>query len=64
GLLVGPIRLQGSVVLLCLGERALAPTWEVMAQNVHRELRRRFMIEQLPTGNMQTYLDETPHADR
>ncbi len=55
---LGPIRLQGSVVLLCLGERALAPSWEVMAENVRKELRRRFMIEQLPTGTLQTYLDK------
>ncbi|MCA9001099.1 MAG: hypothetical protein KDB61_04185, partial [Planctomycetes bacterium] len=56
GTIIGPLRLQGAVVLIGLGQRAAAPTWEVMSQNVHRELRRRFMIEQLPTAEFQCWL--------
>ncbi|MEZ5974769.1 MAG: hypothetical protein R3E96_07965 [Planctomycetota bacterium] len=48
GTVLGPVRVQGGMLLLCLGERAVAPTWDIMAQNVHKVLRRRFMIEQLP----------------
>lgn len=58
GTLIGPLRLQGSVVLVCLGERTAAPTWPVMAENVHRELRRRFMIGEVPPASIETYVDK------
>ncbi|MEZ6020721.1 MAG: hypothetical protein R3F17_11640 [Planctomycetota bacterium] len=53
-----PVRVQGGMLLLCLGERAVAPTWDIMAQNVHKVLRRRFMIEQLSPSLLKTYLDK------
>ncbi|MDF1836984.1 MAG: peptidylprolyl isomerase [Planctomycetota bacterium] len=52
----GPLRVQGGVVLLCLGQRAAAPTWDIMSSNVHRELRRRFMVEQLPPTEFECWL--------
>ncbi len=54
--IVGPIRVKGGVALLCFGQRAPAPTWEVMSANVHRELRRRFMVEQLPPTEFECWL--------
>ncbi len=59
-MIIGPLRVQGGVVLLGFGARAAAPTWEVMSQNVHRELRRRFMVEQLPTTEFQCWLSTSP----
>lgn len=48
GKILGPIRIQGGSVLLCLGDRHPAPTWEKMAQYVAGELRRRMRGEALP----------------
>lgn len=56
GEIVGPVRIQGGVVLLCLGERRPAPPWEAMADHVHRELRRRFLGEVLPRSSVTTWL--------
>ena len=47
GQLVGPVRIQGASALLCLGRRRRAPAWEEMREFVKRELRRRFLDEQL-----------------
>jgi hypothetical protein len=57
GALLGPLRIQGGVVLLILGGRRPAPSWETMAQHVHRELRRRFVEEALPRQATATWLD-------
>lgn len=46
--LVGPLRTPTGCVLLWLGPRRPAPTWDVMAGFVQRELRRRFLEEALP----------------
>lgn len=43
GAVLGPYRLPGGSVLLQLGARRPAPTWDGMRENVHRELRRRFL---------------------
>ncbi len=59
-MIIGPLRVKGGVVLLGLGMRAAAPTWEVMSQNVHKELRRRFMVEQLPTTEFECWLSASP----
>jgi hypothetical protein len=48
GKVVGPVRLQGGVVLMALGKRRPAPTWEMMQVEVHRELRRRLISDALP----------------
>lgn len=43
GTVLGPFRLPGGSVLLMLGARRPAPTWDGMREHVHRELRRRFL---------------------
>jgi hypothetical protein len=50
--LVGPLRTPTGCVLLWLGPRRGAPTWEVMAGYVQRELRRRFLEEALPRESL------------
>lgn len=57
GEIVGPLRMQGGVVLMCLGERTPEPTWEQMAEHVRGELRRRFVEECLPRSELETWLD-------
>lgn len=59
GTILGPIRLPnlGSAMLVCLGARRPTPTWETMAQFVHRELRARFLDEVLPKSSVRTWLD-------
>tara|TARA_R110002126_G_scaffold64513_9_gene165198 strand:+ start:13228 stop:14733 length:1506 start_codon:yes stop_codon:yes gene_type:complete len=57
GTVVGPVRLQGGVVLMALGERRPAPTWETMQIEVHRELRRRLISEALPPETIVTRFD-------
>jgi hypothetical protein len=52
--LVGPIRLPTGAALLWLGERRATPTWDTMAVQVHRELRKRFLDETLPRTSMVT----------
>jgi hypothetical protein len=52
------VRLANGVVLAWVGARRPAPGWDVMAQHVHNELRRRFMDECLPRKELITYLDE------
>jgi hypothetical protein len=50
--LVGPISVSNGAVLLWLGPRRPAPTWEVMSGYVQRELRRRFLEEALPRASL------------
>ena len=57
GMLLGPLRLQGGCVLVQLGERRPAPTWEEMSTHVHRELRRRFLSEALAPDSVVTWRD-------
>ena len=57
GRLVGPVRLPGGVALLWIGATRPAPGWDVMREEVHRELRRRFLEESLPRESVVTYLD-------
>lgn len=58
GRLVGPVRLPGGVALLWIGATRPAPGWDVMRNEVHRELRRRFLEEVLPRESVVTYLDQ------
>lgn len=57
GAIIGPIRLKNGVVLALLSGRQPAPTWETMKDNVHRELRGKFLRETLPPSAVVTYLD-------
>jgi hypothetical protein len=54
--LVGPLRTPTGSVLLWLGPRRPAPTWEVMAGYVQRELRTRFLQEALPRENVTYFI--------
>ena len=55
--LVGPIRLENGVALLWLGAVLPPPSWEEMKAHVHRELRRRFLVETLPPDSIETVFD-------
>jgi hypothetical protein len=55
--LVGPVRLPNGCVLLWLGTRRPAPSWDGMAAQVHRELRKRFIDEVLPKTSLMTEFD-------
>jgi hypothetical protein len=57
GTILGPIRIQGGALLLCLGERFPAPTWEVMSGKVAGELRRRMLDEVLPRAAVVMWFD-------
>jgi len=60
GRAVGPVRLDtGSAMLWISGIRA-SPSWEVMSEHVHEELRRRFMEDVMPRNSVEVELD----ADR
>lgn len=50
--LLGPLRTSTGCMLLWLGPRRPAPTWEVMAGYVQRELRQRFLEEALPRASV------------
>ncbi len=56
--LLGPIRGTNGVLLLWLGGRRPAPTWDEMKIRVHSELRRRFLDEVLPKKAVRTWRDE------
>lgn len=56
--LLGPVRTTSGVVLMWLGDRRPAPTWDQMKTHVHSELRRRFMDEVLPKSAVHTWRDE------
>ena len=53
--LVGPVRTSEGVLLLWLGDRRPAPTWNSMVVYVHKELRQRFIDEVLDERHVQTY---------
>ena len=55
--LVGPVRVANGFVLLWLGERRPAPSWETMAAHVHRELRKRFLDEVLQKSSVVTVFE-------
>lgn len=55
---VGPVRNKSGVVLLWLGDRRPAPTWDEMKENVHRDLRRAFLEEVLPKSSVRTFRDK------
>jgi hypothetical protein len=54
---IGPVRVANGCVLLWFGMRRPAPTWEGMAAQVHRELRKRFIDEVLPKASLSTGFD-------
>lgn len=55
--LVGPVRVTNGAMLLWLGERRATPTWDTMAAQVHRELRKRFLDETLQPKSVLTAFD-------
>lgn len=57
GRILGPIKLNSGMVLVCLGKRQPAPTWSSMSHKVHTELRRRHISEVLPRGRVVTLFD-------
>ena len=58
GTILGPLRFSGGALLLALGQRRPAPTWEEMATKVQGELRRRFLVELLPPDSVVTWLNQ------
>jgi hypothetical protein len=58
GTILGPLRLQGGCILVCLGARRPAPTWEEMSVEVGRELRRRFLDGCLTRAEVKLWRDE------
>lgn len=58
GTILGPLRFGSGVLLLALGKRRPAPTWEEMATKVQGELRRRFLVELLPPDSVVTWLNQ------
>lgn len=57
GSLVGPLRVANGCVLLWFGSRRPAPAWDVMANQVKSELRRRFVEEVLPRSALVTVFE-------
>ena len=57
GRLIGPLRLNGGCVLVCLGDRRPAPNWETMSRHVRRSLRQRFLDESLHKSSVATWLE-------
>jgi len=57
GTVLGPLRLANGSVLVLLGARRAAPTWDGMREHVHRELRRRFLEECLERKGVRTKFD-------
>jgi len=56
--LVGPLRVPTGCVLMWLGDRRPAPTWNRMARHVRIELRRRFVEDDvLPEESVVTWMD-------
>ena len=56
--IIGPVRNKSGAVLLWLGDRRPAPTWNEMKENVHRDLRRVFLEEVLPKSSVRTFRDK------
>jgi hypothetical protein len=57
GTVLGPFRIAGGSVLVMLGARRPAPTWEEMREHVHRELRRRFLEDCLDRKAFRSIFD-------
>lgn len=57
GTVLGPFRISGGSVLVMLGARRPAPTWEGMREHVHRELRRRFLEDCLERKGFRSIFD-------
>ena len=57
GILLGPIRLENGAALAWLSGRRSSPAWEAMSENVHAELRKRFLQEALPQDEIEILLD-------
>jgi len=57
GTILGPLRFSGGALLVALGQRRPAPTWEQMSEFVRGELRRRFLVELLPPDSVVTWLN-------
>ena len=55
--LAGPVRLETGASLVWIGAQQPAPTWELMAEHVDNELRRRFLEQALPRESLTTWLD-------
>ena len=53
---IGPIRLDTGVALLWVSNVRPSPPWEVMKEHVHTELRRRLVVDLMPTGAMEVLL--------
>ena len=52
---LGPIRLDTGVALLWISAERESPSWEVMSEHVHAELRRRFVERVLPGDAVQLW---------
>ncbi len=61
GTVLGPLHYAGGALLVALGQRRPAPSWEDMSKAVHSELRRRFLVELLPPDSIVTWLDQKPN---
>lgn len=57
GRVFGPVRLTNGAALAMLGARIPAPTWTQMRENVHQDLRRRFLEAALLRDQVISYLD-------
>ncbi|HED65311.1 MAG TPA: hypothetical protein ENJ09_07130 [Planctomycetes bacterium] len=53
GVAVGPLRTESGSVLLWLDALRPSPGWETMREHVHAELRRRLVVDAMPTGAME-----------
>lgn len=53
GKAIGPVRLESGSALLWMRDVRESPPWEQMAEHVHEELRRRFLKDVLPPGEME-----------
>ena len=56
GLALGPLRLENGVALLWVSDVRESPAWDGMKEAVHRELRRRLVVDLMPTGAMEVLL--------
>ncbi len=56
------VRLDTGCALLWIAGIRPSPPWETMAEHVHEELRRRFIVDVMPTGAMKILLYENANA--
>ena len=56
GQMLDTVQLDTGCALLWISGIRAGPDWDVMAENVHEELRRRFVIDVMPTGAMKILL--------